>query len=150
MRPFVVAARHLLVDDAAAGGHPLDVARTDDPLVAHAVAVLHPALQDVGDRLDAPVRVPREPGQVVRRVVGVEVVEQQERVEQGDLVIAEGPLQMHAGPLDGRLALPDFADLAHGFHIIPPMMKPRINISRKARRERKGNLTAIGLSTFTQ
>jgi len=58
----LVTPRHFLVDDAAAGGHPLNVARGDDPFVPHAVAVFHPAMDNVGDRLNAPVRVPGKPG----------------------------------------------------------------------------------------
>ena len=36
----VIALGHFLVNDAAAGSHPLHVARADDSVVAHAVAVL--------------------------------------------------------------------------------------------------------------
>ena len=45
--------RHLLVQDAAARRHPLDVAGPDRPLVAQRVAVPHLALADDRDRLDA-------------------------------------------------------------------------------------------------
>ena len=41
----------------------------------------HGAGEHVGDRLDAAVRMPREAGEVVVRVVVAEVVEQQERIE---------------------------------------------------------------------
>ena len=41
----------------------------DDAPVAQAVAVLHRALQHIGDGLDAAVRVPGEAGEVLRRVV---------------------------------------------------------------------------------
>ncbi|MBT9163066.1 MAG: hypothetical protein DDT27_01635 [Dehalococcoidia bacterium] len=108
---------HFLVDDAATGGHPLDVARGDAPLVPHAVAVLYAAVNDVGDRFDPPVRVPGKPFQIIRGMIRMEVVKHEEGVEQGDLIVAEGPFQMDAGPLDGWLAFPNFADLAHGFHI---------------------------------
>ena len=52
-----------------------------------------------------------KPAQVVRRIVAVEIVEQQERIERRDFVEAERALEMHAGALDGRLALDDLADL---------------------------------------
>jgi hypothetical protein len=74
-----VALRHLLVHDAAAGGHPLHVAGAERAAVAEAVAVLDRAGEHVGDRLDAAMRMPREPGEVVVRIVVAEVVEQQER-----------------------------------------------------------------------
>ena len=62
------ALRHLLVDDPAAGVHPLHISRPDDPLIAEGVAVGDLSVQDVRDGLDPPVRVPREPCDVVRRI----------------------------------------------------------------------------------
>src|SRR5215471_2022936 len=58
--PGPVALRHLLMDDPAAGRHPLHVARGDDALVPHAVAVLHGPSQHIGDGLNPTVRMPRE------------------------------------------------------------------------------------------
>jgi hypothetical protein len=69
------------VDDAAAGGHPLHVARRDHAPVPHAVAVLHGPGQHVGDGLDAAVRMPGKPRQIVLRAVVAKIVEQQERIE---------------------------------------------------------------------
>ena len=66
--PVRVALGHLLVEDAAAGGHPLHVAGAEVAAVAEAVAVRDRAGEDVGDRLDAAMRMPREPGEVVVRV----------------------------------------------------------------------------------
>ena len=83
MRPVVVALGHLLVDDAAAGGHPLDVAGGDGAVVAHAVAMLDGSGEDVGDGLDAAMRVPGEAGQIILGNVVAEIVEQQERIEVG-------------------------------------------------------------------
>ena len=80
MAPLGVALGHLLVDDAAAGGHPLHVARRDHAAVAEAVAVLDVAAQHVGDGLDPAVGMPGEALQVLLGLVGAEVVEQQERV----------------------------------------------------------------------
>ena len=57
--------RHLLVHDAAARRHPLDVAGADGALVAERVAVAHFALPDQRHGLDAAVRVIGEPGLVV-------------------------------------------------------------------------------------
>ena len=98
--------RHLLVDDPAAGGHPLYVAGPDTPMVAHAVAMLYQPFQHIGDGLDAPVGMPRESGQIFGRVGGVEIIqEHQERVKLRHLGIAEGPFQMNPGPFDGGAAL---------------------------------------------
>ena len=111
-----VALGHLLVDDAAARGHPLDVARGDDALVPHAVPVLHVPLENVGDRLDPPMRVPGESWQVFRWVVRAEIVEQQEGVEEGDLLVAEGPFEVDARPFDRRPGSPHFPDGSEDRH----------------------------------
>ena len=68
MRPCASPLRHLLVQDAAAGRHPLHVAGAEAAAVAEAVAVLDGPGEHVGDRLDAAVRMPREPGEIVVRV----------------------------------------------------------------------------------
>ncbi len=64
--------------------------------------MLDGAGEHVGDRLDAAVRVPRETGEVVRRPVVAEVVEEQERVGLGGVAEAEGAAQVDAGALDRR------------------------------------------------
>jgi hypothetical protein len=47
----------------------------------------------------------------------MEIVEHEDGVEQGHMVVSESPFQMDAGPFDGRFALPHLADFAHGFHL---------------------------------
>ena len=96
-----VAAGHLLMHDAAASRHPLHVAGAEGPAVAEAVAVLDRARQHVGDRLDAAVRMPRKPGEVVVGAVVAEVVEQQEGIEIGGVPEPEPALQPHAGAWGG-------------------------------------------------
>src|SRR5262249_60804612 len=105
--PLAPSLRLPLVVEPPPRRHPLDLAGPDDALVAEAVPVLDVAVEDVGDGLDAPVRVPGEPLPVVVGVLGAEMVEQQERVELRDLVEAERASQVDARPLEGRLALPD-------------------------------------------
>ena len=73
----LVALRHFLVDDAAARRHPLDVAGAETAAIAETVAMVDRAGQDVRDRLDAAVRMPGEPGQIVFGTIVAEVVEQQ-------------------------------------------------------------------------
>ena len=92
-----VALRHLLMHDAAAGRHPLHVAGAEHALIAEAVAVLDLAGQDVGDRLDAAMRMPGKAGLVLVGIVVAEIVEQQERIELLGVAEAEGAAQMHAG-----------------------------------------------------
>ena len=69
------------MEDAAAGRHPLHVAGAEAAAIAEAVAVFDRAGQHVGDRLDAAMRMPREPGEIFVRMVVAEVVEQQKRIE---------------------------------------------------------------------
>ena len=63
VRPGRVEQReHLAVDDAGAGGEPLHVAATEPGGGAERVGVVDEALAHEGDRLEATMRVLREPG----------------------------------------------------------------------------------------
>ncbi len=113
---LVVTLRHLLVQDAAPGGHQLQRPRPQDAPVAQTVAMLDRAGQHIGDRLDPPVRVPGEPGQVIARPVAAEIVEQQERVSLGRVLAPEGAVQVNAGAFQrglGAAGLDDGTD-GHG------------------------------------
>ena len=68
------------MQDAPAGGHPLDVAGLDPPGIADAVLVLDGARQHVGDGLDAPVGMGRESCQVIFRIIRAKMVQEQEWV----------------------------------------------------------------------
>jgi hypothetical protein len=110
----VVAFGHLLMDDAAARRHPLNVAGRDGALVPHAVAMLDGSGQDVRDGLDAAVGVPRETRQVILRNVVAEVVEQQKRVEIGSVAEAERAAQVHARAFEGRLGFDEPLNWSNG------------------------------------
>ena len=73
----------LLVDDAAAGRHPLYVARPDDVIVARGIAVLDAALEGDRHRLEAAVRVLPDAEALRRRLesLGRRVVKHQPRRE---------------------------------------------------------------------
>ena len=75
MRPAASPLRHLLVQDSAAGSHPLHVSGGHTTLVAQAVAVRNLAGQHVGDGLDSPVGMPGKSGQIVCWTVVAEVVQ---------------------------------------------------------------------------
>jgi hypothetical protein len=96
--PPGVSQRHLLMQDARPRRHPLDRARAQLARVAEAVGVFHGAFEDIGDRLDPPMRVPREALAVEHRVVIAEIVEQQERVELGGVLEPEGAVQVTPAP----------------------------------------------------
>jgi hypothetical protein len=67
--------------DAAACRHPLHVAGPEAASVAQAVAVLDAPSKHIRNRLDSPMRVPRETGRIIVRVVVPEIVEEQEGIE---------------------------------------------------------------------
>ncbi len=92
MRPLASPFGHLLVQNAAARGHPLHVAGRHAAFVAEAVAVRHFAGQDVGDGLDAAMRMPGESGEIIRWILVTEIVEQEERIELLGLAEPEGAL----------------------------------------------------------
>src|SRR6185436_9770785 len=119
-----VAARHLLVHDAATRGHPLDIARAEAAAIAEAVAMLDRAGEDVGDRLDPAMRMPRKPGHVVARAVVAEIVEQQEWIELGGIAEAERALQLDAGAFNGRGGVQQRLDGSDG-HVGSPCRRVR-------------------------
>ena len=95
-----VRAGHLRVHQTRAGGHPLDIARVQAAVVAEGIAVLHLAVEKVGDGLKAAVRVVREAG----RLAGLELerahfVEQQEGIEVIEVARGEGSVDADSGAL---------------------------------------------------
>ena len=110
----LVALRHFLVQDAAAGGHPLHVARPHAAAIAQAVAMLHGPGQHVGDGLDAAVRMPGETGHIVVRPLVAEIVEQEKRIEFARIAEAERTAQLHARALEHRPRLIDTPDGPNG------------------------------------
>ena len=83
-------------------------------MIAHAVAVFDGSGEDVGDGLDAAVRVPGKSGEVVLGNVVAEIVEEQERVEVVGVAEAEGAAQMHSGTFERGLGLDEALDGANG------------------------------------
>src|SRR3546814_73331 len=69
-----------LVENAAGGGHPLDVAGTDDPAVARRILMLDLAVIDDGDRLEPAMRMLADaaPLGCRREIMRPRIVEQQE------------------------------------------------------------------------
>ncbi len=112
--PLGVARRHFLVHDAAAGSHPLDVARAKLAAIAEAVAVFDGAREHIGDRLDAAMGMPGKAGAIVSRVVAAEIVHHQERIEVGGVAETKGAAQAHAGALHGGTAEVDAFDRSNG------------------------------------
>src|SRR5580658_7051480 len=96
-----VSLRHLLMNNAASRRHPLHVSRRDRSMIPHAVAMLHGAGENVGDRLNTAMRVPRETGKVILRDIVAKIVEQQKRIELCCVAKPESAPEMHACSLKG-------------------------------------------------
>jgi len=72
--------------------------------------VLDRALEHLSDRLDAAVGMPREAREVVLGPRRTKIIEEEKRVELGDMGPAERALEMHTGAFERRLALQDLPD----------------------------------------
>ena len=97
-----IALRHFLMENAAAGRHPLHVAGFEIAAVAQAVAVLDASRQHVSNGLDAAMGMPRKTRPIVVGPVVAEIVEQEERIEFAGFAEAEGAIELYAGAFDGR------------------------------------------------
>ena len=107
------------MQDAATRAHPLHIARTDETLVAEAVAVSSGAFEHVGDGLDAAVRVVRKAAQgPLERIVEGEVVEEQEGIEFIADARRDRAAQLHSGTLDGDLRFDNFGDGSKVVHVV--------------------------------
>src|SRR5205823_14392070 len=74
-------AGHFVVQDPRTGRHPLRVTLADDAAAAVGVVVGDLTVEEVGDGLEATVRVPRRALGRAGRVVGrAQLVEEQERI----------------------------------------------------------------------
>src|SRR5439155_1399435 len=93
--------------------------------VAEMVLVAHVALEHVGHRLEAAVRMRREAGDVVRRIVGRELVEHEKGVEIEPAYAAEAPTKLDASAVGGGDAL----DRTPKLYIGKPSTRPSARLS---------------------
>src|SRR6266568_6357042 len=98
---LLITLRHLLMQDAAPSGHPLHVAGGHLAFVAQAIAVFDRASKDIGDGLNAAVRMPRKSCQVICWIVISKIIQQKKWIKFFGLAETEGALQLHARALDG-------------------------------------------------
>src|SRR5215470_1483519 len=105
-----IALRHLLVDDAAARGHPLHIAGGDGAAVAHAVTVFYGASEDVSDGLDTAMRVPGKSREIVFGDIVPEVIEEQEGIEVGGAAESECAAQVDTRAFHRRLGFDETLD----------------------------------------
>src|SRR5262249_4080177 len=102
-----ISVRHLLVEYAASGRHPLHVSSPEAALITQAVTVIDRAGQHIRDCLYASMGVPWKSRAVLVRTIIAEVVEQQERVKFLGSPESKGAVELHPGSLDGRFRLDD-------------------------------------------
>src|SRR5437868_10413120 len=93
---LTISIGHLLMQDAAAGCHPLHITGYHLAFVAQAISVFDRACEHVSDRLDAAMRMPRESREVVLGIVVTEIIEQKERIELLGFAKAKGSLKLYA------------------------------------------------------
>ena len=74
--------------------------------------MLDRACQDVGDGLDAAMRMPGKTGQIIRWIVVAKIVQQQEGIEILGLAETKGTLQLDSCALQRGLGLYDLFDWA--------------------------------------
>ena len=105
---------HLGMDNAAGGLHPLGAAGAQIAPVAHAVPVLHVAVQHVGEGDEAAMGMVREAGDVFLRVVAAEVVQHQEGVQVLQGRGADAAVDDDAGAFRDGVSRHQLTDVAYG------------------------------------
>jgi hypothetical protein len=96
----------------------------DDPAVPDAVSMGHLAAKDIGNRFDASMWMPWKTLDVVFGVVRTKIVEKEERVKLGDLIVPESSFEVYTRSLDGRPTLPDLLNASITAHSSLPSQSP--------------------------
>src|SRR5262249_42295844 len=105
-----IPLRHFLMNDAAAGGHPLHVACANGPAIPHAIAVIDGAGENIRDRLDSAMRMPRKSREVVFRNIVAKIIQQEKGIEVGGVAESEGAAEMDSGSFQGWLGFHESLD----------------------------------------
>ena len=100
--------RHFRVDYAAGRLHPLCAAGTQVALVAHAVLVQHMSIQHVGQGDEATMRMIRETGNIIIRVITAEMIQHQEGIQVTQGRRADGAMYRYTGTFRHFHRLYDF------------------------------------------
>jgi hypothetical protein len=119
--------RKLRVHDAGTGGHPLHVAGADVSPMARRVLVLPVTLEEVGDRLEAAVRMVRRSDRLARAVLDrTHLVEEEEGVDLHQTWRGEGTANDEAAALLLGVGLENAADGTGGGHgvFLDPSLHP--------------------------
>src|SRR5882724_8605193 len=142
-----IAFGHFLVDDTAAGCHPLHVTSGDGATVAHAVTMFDCPGQNVCDGLNPAMRMPGKASEVIFRQFIAEIVEQKKRIIIGGVAEPESAPQMNARAFHGGFGFDDFLDGANG-HGGPPKENDNAN-DRKSTMEARRRISPLIFSDDT-
>src|SRR5882724_1990177 len=110
---------HLGVDDTARRRHPLYVAGTEVAAIAEVIFMAHAAVEHVGNGFEAAMRMCREAGHVVVRVIGIKLVEHQKRIYILAALATQTAAQFDAGAIGSGNRLDDM-DQGAGAHLKSP------------------------------
>src|ERR1041385_1536541 len=122
--PQLIALWHFLVDDASSSGHPLHFTGADGATVSKAITVFDRSGEDVSDRFDAAMRVPRETREIILRNIVAEVVQQQEGIELRSVAKTKSAAQMHACAFARRLGFNQSLDGSNGHNNLRRINRP--------------------------
>ncbi len=123
----VLLPRHLGVDDATTGRHPLDAARAEKTGIPLVVAVFHRPRQHIGDGFETAMRMVGETRKVVTWIIRAEFIEQQKRIEMIELRRCNYARHAHTGPVRRWMPLQYPADGSRFSHRFLPatLLRPR-------------------------
>ena len=113
---------HLLVEDARPSSHPLNITSAQSASVAETVAMFDGAVENVSDRFDAAMRVPRETADVVIGMIAAEIIEHQKRVKLARIMETKGTVQTNACTFHVRCRTTGFEGGSDG-HDVSPLSK---------------------------
>src|SRR5271155_2578048 len=100
------------------------------------ILMAHMAIEHVGDSFEAAMRVRREAADIVVRIIGIELIEHQERVHILAALAAQTAAQLDAGAVRSRDRLDDMNQRA-GTHFRAPWKRlQRANVTPRAARSR--------------
>jgi hypothetical protein len=100
------------MNDTAAGRHLLHIAGTNHAFIAHAIGVFNVSGKNIRDSLNAAMGMPWKTFKKMSRLVGTEIIEQEEWIKQRNFTIAESSMQMYSSAFDCRFTPDNFPDFS--------------------------------------
>ena len=101
------------MQDAAPGGHPLNLARTDLTRVPERILVPDSSGEQVSHGLDPAMGVERKAGLVIGRILRSKVIQEQKRIDMVEGARSDASFKPDAGSFNDGLRLYDFCDFSY-------------------------------------